>query len=113
MKKFLAVYMAPVLSVADMMKGATDEQKKAGMDAWMNWMNAHKDVFADMGAPLGKTKRVMPSGVTDVKNEFTGYSVVQAESLDAAAALFTPDLPHFQLQGAWVEVMEIMEVPTA
>ena len=41
-----------------MMKNATPEQQKKGMDAWMKWMNANKPSIVEGGAPLGKTKRV-------------------------------------------------------
>jgi hypothetical protein len=39
-----------------------------------------------------------------------GYSIVQAESHEAAAALFA-NSPHLTMPGATVEVMEIMPMP--
>ena len=77
------------------------------MGEWQAWMKKHKASFADQGGPAGKTKRVAASGVTDTKNDIGGYSVVQAESYEAAAALFR-DNPHLSMPGATVEVMEIM-----
>lgn len=111
MKKFLVLYMAPTSSIDQMMKSATPEQQKAGMTAWTNWMDAHKAQLAEMGAPTGKNKRVTTSGVSDVRNEVCGYSIAQAETHDAAAAIFA-DSPHLMnLPGAYVEVVEIMAMP--
>ena len=47
----------------------------------------------------------------DTKNEIGGYSVVQAESHDAATKVFGKDHPHLQMPGAWIEIIEIMPLP--
>ncbi len=112
MKKFLVLYMASAADFDKMMKESTPQQQKEGMDAWMKWMNANKSSFVDGGAPLGKTKRVDANGVSDVRNNIGGYSIVQAESADAAAKLFGKDMPHLKtMPGAWVEIVEIMPMP--
>jgi hypothetical protein len=41
-----------------MMKNSTPEQQKKGTEAWMKWMSANKTSIVEVGAPLGKTKRV-------------------------------------------------------
>ena len=66
--------------------------------------------MSDGGGPVGKTKRVATSGITDIRNDIGGYSIVQAESQEAAAALFA-DRPHLTMPGATAEVMEIMPMP--
>ena len=111
MKKFMVLYMAPSAQFEQMIKNATPEQQQKGMDAWMKWMNANKASLADGGAPLGKTKRVDANGTKDTKNEVGGYSVVQAESHDAAAKMFGKDHPHLHVPGAWIEIVEIMPIP--
>jgi len=111
MKKFMVLYMAPSAQFEQMMKNATPEQQQKGMDAWMKWMNANKASLADGGAPLGKTKRVDANGTKDTKNEVGGYSIVQAESHDAAAKMFGKDHPHLHVPGAWIEIVEIMPIP--
>ena len=93
MKKFVVLYMAAGPEFEKMMKNATPEQQKKGMDAWMKWMNANKTSIVEGGAPLGKTKRVDSSGASNTKNEIGGYSVVQAESHDAATKIFGKDQP--------------------
>jgi YCII-related domain-containing protein len=111
MKKFMALYMASGPQFEKMMKDSTPEQRKKGMDAWMKWMNANEASIVEGGAPLGKTKRVDSKGASNTKNEIGGYSVVQAESHDAATKIFGKDHPHLQMPGAWIEIMEIMPLP--
>jgi hypothetical protein len=81
------------------------------MEAWMKWMNENKASILEGGAPLGKTKRADASGISDTKNSIGGYSIVQAETHDAAAKLFGRDHPHLQMPGAWVEILKIMHLP--
>ena len=111
MKKFMAIYMASGPDFEKMMKNSTPEQQRKGMEAWMKWLNDNKASILEGGAPLGKTKRADGAGVSDIKNNMGGYSVVQAETHDAAAKLFGKDHPHLQMPGAWVEIMEIMPLP--
>ena len=111
MKKFMVLYMADAAEFEKMMKNATPEQQKKGMDGWMKWMNANTKSMVDAGAPLGKTKRVDSKGASNTKNGVGGYSIVQADSHDAAAKLFGKDHPHLQHAGAWVEIVEIMPMP--
>ena len=57
MKKFLVLYMAKAADFEKMMKNATPDQQKKGMEAWMKWMGDHKASLVDGGAPLGKSTR--------------------------------------------------------
>jgi hypothetical protein len=111
MKKFLVLYMASEAEFERMMKNSTPEQQKKGIDAWMKWMNVNKTSIVEGGAPLGKTKRVDSSGTSNTKNGIGGYSIVQAESHDAATKIFGKDHPHLQMPGAWIEIVEIMPLP--
>jgi len=110
MKKFLVLYMAPSEEFSKLMSSMTPEQQKAGMDEWEKWMDEHKSDLVDWGAPVGKTKRVTSKGAENVKNEVGGYSIVRADSHEAAAKLFENN-PHFQIPGSWIEVMECMGMP--
>ena len=111
MKKFLVLYMANSAEFERMMQNSTPEQQKKGMEAWMKWMGDNQASLVDGGAPLGKTKRVDAKGASDAKNDIGGYSVVQADSADAATKIIGKDHPHLQMPGAWVEVIEIMPMP--
>lgn len=107
--KFMALYMAPAASIAELMSG-TPEQMQEGMKAWMGWADANKAAIADMGAPLGKTKTVAAGGAKDGKNEVTGFSVVEADSADAAAKMFAAH-PHLQIKGATIDIMDYVSLP--
>ena len=112
MKKFLVLYMAPSAAFEQAMKNATPEQQQKGMQGWMKWMQANQGSLVDGGAPLGKTKRVDANGAKDARNEVGGYSIVQADSHDAAAKLFGKDHPHLAMMpGGWIEIVEIMPIP--
>lgn len=113
MKKFLALYMAPSAAMEQMMRGSSTEDMENNIRLWEIWMEENKDSLVDAGDPLGKTKRATAEGVTDIKNEVGGYSIIQAESHDDAMKLFGRGHPHFNLAGATVEVMEIVPMPVA
>src|SRR3989344_3337493 len=83
MKKYLALYLAPVPELEKMMKSSTPEDMKKGMEDWMKWSESKGKSIVDLGTPLGKTKRVTARDISDVKNEVAGYTLVQADSHDA------------------------------
>jgi hypothetical protein len=109
MKKFLVLYKAPIEEFTKAMQAMTPEDQEASKKEWGEWMTKHQGDLADMGAPVGKTKQVSESGVTDIRNDIGGYSVVQAESHEAAAELLA-DSPHLSRMHGTIEVMEIMEM---
>jgi hypothetical protein len=116
MKKFLAIYLGAKDSKAfdqwnAMDDAARKERQRSGMDAWMRWGKEHEKSIVDGGTPLGKTKRIDASGVTDTRNMMTGYVIVQAESHEAAARMFT-NHPHYSIfPGESVEIMECLPMP--
>jgi hypothetical protein len=64
----------------------------------------------DLGAPLDRSTSVAPDSSTPNKSSITGYSVLQAESLEAAVALMEGH-PHFQMPGATIQVLEAVPMP--
>ena len=113
MKNFLVLYLAPV-SVLDEWKKKPAEERKGEeekmMAEWRKWMSDHAKDFADLGAGVGKTKRINAQGSSDARNDVMLYGVVQAESHDAAAQLFVGH-PHLQIPESSIEVMEINPLP--
>lgn len=116
MKTFLAVYNGGADSMAkwnELSEAERAERTQTGISAWHAWVENHKDVIVDVGAPLGTTKRITESGISDIRNGLTGYTLVKAESHEAAAKLFE-NHPHFTIfPGDDVEVMECMPIPGA
>jgi hypothetical protein len=109
MKKFLVLYKAPASSF-EKMKGATPEQQKAGMEAWMAWSKKAGSAIVDMGAPLGKSVRVVQGGASPTTNDLGGYSILQAESKEALAKQLEGH-PHFMMTEGFIDVVELMPVP--
>ena len=116
MKKFMAVYTGSPAAFEEYQRKFADAEKrkaheKKGMEAWEKWVKAHEKSIVDGGAPLGKTKRVSSKGITDVRNNLAAYTVVEAESQEAAAKMFL-DHPHFTIfPGDGVEIMECLPMP--
>ena len=66
----------------------TPEAQQASMDAWGAWFGQLGESVADWGAPFGPSTTVSGSGNTAGGGaELSGYSVVTADSLDAASGL--------------------------
>jgi hypothetical protein len=114
MKKFLATYVGSA-SAFDKWKlmdeAKRKQQETAGKEAWGKWVKTNEKAIVDSGSPVGKTKRVSAKGISDIRNEIGAYTVVQAESHEAAAKLFE-NHPHFMIfPGEAVEVMECLPMP--
>ena len=102
MKKFLVLYRSTTSNKEQMTK-ATPEQMKAHMDAWMGWAKKSGTALVEMGAPLGDSTLIKG---TAGQGHIGGYSIVQAESLDAAKKLFEGH-PHFEAPSASIELLEL------
>ena len=68
----------------------TPEEQEASMAAWGRWFGELGDALVDGGAPFGEKKTVGSGGsVTNGggANPLTGYSIVEADDLDAAVTI--------------------------
>lgn len=91
-----------------------DERRKKeseGMLAWKAWAEKHHSAIVAMGGPLGKTKRVTQGGIDDTSNGMGAFTVIRADSHEAAAKLFE-NHPHFAIfPGDAVEIMPVLPIP--
>ena len=114
MKKYFALFMIPSAAVDEWKKKTKPDEMKSASDKmmrdWQQWIKAHERNLVYKGAPLGKTKRVSPNKISDVRNDLNWYSIVEADSHEEAAKLFN-DNPHLQIPGSSIEVMEIPPMP--
>jgi len=86
-------------------------KEQQGMAAWKAWVEKHQGALVSMGGPLGKTKRVSDNGVADISNEMGAFTVVRADSHEAAAKMFE-NHPHFAIfPGEGVEIMPVLPIP--
>ena len=110
MKKFLVLYKASQADFERAMK-STPEQAQAGMDAWNVWGKKAAAAIVDMGAPLGKTLQVTEKGMSPIRNDLGGYSVLQGESKEQIGELLRGH-PHFMMgPSASIEVMDVVDMP--
>ncbi len=116
MKTYVAIFTGSMEALARFRALPEAEQharQREGMQAWHAWAAKHQGSIVSLGSPLGSTKRVSPEGISDTRNNIGAYTVVRAESHDAAAQLFVGH-PHFTLfPGDAVEVMECLPIPGA
>jgi len=88
-------------------------KEREGMAAWKAWVEKHQGSIVEMGGPLGKTKRITLRGIEDTSNEMAAFTLVRAESHEAAAKLFEKH-PHFSIfPGDSVEIMPVLPIPGA
>ena len=109
MKKFLVLYYSSA-SAAEQMTNASPEQAKAGMDAWMAWAKRAGSAIVDLGNPLGHAAQVSPCRAARRDSGVSGYSILQAESMNAVQDLLK-NHPHFMAPDAAIQVLEFLPLP--
>ena len=88
-------------------------KEKEGISAWKAWVEKHHAAIVAMGGPLGKTKKVSQRGIDDTSNDMGAFTVIRADSHEAAAKLFE-NHPHFAIfPGDSVEIMLVLPIPGA
>lgn len=105
MPNFLLIYKAETSQVPQ------DEAEAAeAMAAWGAWMERLGTQLVDPGNPVGQSWTVTSDGARDGGNTppIMGYSIVEAETIEAACAL-AADNPMVT-GGGEVEVSPIMQV---
>jgi hypothetical protein len=89
----------------------TEEEGARVMAAWESWMGGLGNAMVDGGNPTGQSATVGSDGSTSPgggANPVTGYSIIEADSLDAAVEL-VKGCPILQSGGS-VEVGETFDV---
>ena len=88
---------------------ATPEEGKKMMDAWISWFGTLGAAVLDPGNPCGPSNTVSGTGVAKNggANPLSGYSLVEAGSMDAAVAM-AKGCPMVKSGTGTVEVAELM-----
>lgn len=108
MAKYMLVYSGG-MGMAE--SPEVQQQIMADWGAWYEKMGAS---IADGGAPFGEAKHLAGSGIADGPlgdTPATGYTLIEAESLDAAAAA-CQDHPHIT-HGGQVQVYTCIDMTPA
>ncbi len=83
MSKFILLYNGPA-TPPDMMD---DAKRNQIMGDWKTWMEKVGPAMVEMGSPMGNGRSVVDDGSTGKPLEISGYSIVQAEDINAALDL--------------------------
>ena len=108
MKKFIVTFHAPASAMEQMgkMASATPEEQKQAMAPWVEWAERVGTALVDQGSPLMGGQTISKSGSSPSGKGFVGYSMLQAEDIQAAKALLEGH-PHLEwVAGGEIEVHE-------
>lgn len=108
MKKFIILYNGPATPAEQM----PPEQSKAIMEKWAEWMGKIGDAMLDMGQPMANGEAVIDDGSAGKATELSGYSIIQAQDMEAAKKL-VEDHPFLSDKSGKfsVEVFELLPLP--
>ena len=104
MAKFIFVYHGGSMP-------ETQEEGERVMGLWMSWLGGMGEAVVDGGNPVGLSSTVHADGSVSPdggSNPTSGYSLIQAESMEAATEL-AKGCPIREAGGS-IEVAEIMEM---
>ena len=89
----------------------TPEEGQRVIAAWGAWMQGLGGNLVDGGNPAGPSMTLTTSGAQEGggANPVSGYSLVQADSMDHAMEL-GKDCPIFLTDGASIEIAEAMDM---
>lgn len=114
MPHFLAVYTMKPEDLARfraMPKAEQDAVDAKGLPLWQDWEKRNAASLPNLGGMVGKTLRVTRDGIAPATNPFCGYVIVEADTIEAAAALFG-DHPHITVfPGDGVDIMPFLTGP--
>ncbi len=90
-------------------KPDTPEEGAAEMEKWKAWVEDLGEAMTNPGTPLGMSKTLSAEGVADNggSNPLAGFSVVTADSIDAAIEM-AKDCPFLKM--GTIEVAEMLEM---
>jgi len=106
--RYLYLYRGPATPIEDF----TPEQSAEQMQAWGEWMGRVGSALVDGGTPFGARSAVCDDGTSPETIELNGYSIVEADSLDAARSLV--DGHPFLSEGKGrfsIEIFELVPMP--
>jgi hypothetical protein len=115
MKKYLVLYQAEGapggMSVSEMLRAPRPSSCIASGDGRLASL-AREGWWRSGGfwAPLDKSTKVLGGSATAGRTSITGYTILQAESMDRAVLLMK-DHPHFRMPGASAQILECVAIP--
>ena len=109
MAKFVFIYHAP-MTPAEAAPPSPEEMEQV-MGAWMAWSEKVGAGMVDFGTPLAGGVQVTPNGTAPSTRDVAGYTILEADDMDAALALAQAH-PHLNMPGGCtIEVHAAQPVP--
>jgi hypothetical protein len=110
MATFMFLYRGPATPMEDV----TPEQGAEQLAAWTDWIQRVGPALVDPGKPFGASAAVVDDGSAGTAGDQNGYSVLEADTLEAAKA--HADKHPFLAEGKGrfrVEIFELLPMPGA
>ncbi|MHA1555051.1 MAG: YciI family protein [Alphaproteobacteria bacterium] len=95
------------LAYRDGKKLDTREEEMAQMARWKAWIEELGSAMINPGTPMGQTRTVSADGVSEGGAGMMGYSIVEADNMDAAVAIARA-CPFMEIGS--IAVTELMEM---
>ncbi len=109
MTKYVFIYHAPTTPAEA--APPSPEQMEAVMGEWNAWAGRVGEGMVDFGTPLAGGTRVTPEGTSPSTREVAGYSIIEADDIEAALDLAKAH-PHLSMPGGCeIEVHEAQAIP--
>jgi hypothetical protein len=108
MAKYIFVYKGPATDMENM----PEEQVKAVMDAWNQWIQKVGTSLVDVGQPMAHGKSLVDDGSEGTPALLNGYSVIEADDMESAKNL--ADGHPFLSEGKGnfsIDIFELMPLP--
>lgn len=108
MAKFIFVYKGPATDMSDM----SEEQSKAVMDAWNQWIQKTGSALVDVGQPMANGISLVDDGSKGTAVLLNGYSIIEANDMAGAEKLAQghPFLSEGKGNFA-IDIYELLPVP--
>ena len=110
MSKFMVLYRSPMPAL-EMLQSVSPEEMREGMEQFQAWMTKLGDGLVEVGSPLGVgvTSSRTGNSPTPTESGITGYSIIEAGSMDEALELLEGH-PHLGWhESCEIEVHEFLE----
>lgn len=108
MPKFMMVYKGEATDMSEM----SAEQVQEVMAKWGAWMARVGDSLTDLGTPFGPGSSLLDDNTSGTATSLTGYSVVEAPSMEEALQLADGHPYLSEGKGNYaIDIYELMPVP--
>lgn len=108
MAQYMLIYKGEATDMSEM----TPEQGAEVMAKWQAWMGTIGEGLADVGSPFGPGSSKVDDGSAGSAASLTGYSIIEADSMEDAHAKADGHPYLSEGQGNYaIDIYELMPVP--